>query len=108
MMDLLLQFQEDLQIKKRPSNNPAMQLLDYMSDVRYGKNLDVNNDIDLASFKASAKLCDVRSNVSVALTSSETIGTGAIYKLSNSDGDHIVSGRVASTNSITIGRQLSN
>ena len=79
-----------------------MQLLDYMSDVRYGKNLDVNNDIDLASFKASAKLCDVRSNVSVALTSSETIGTGAIYKLSNSDGDHIVSGRVASTNSITI------
>ena len=87
---------------KRPSNNPAIQLLDYMSDVRYGKNLDVNNDIDLASFKASAKLCDVRSNVSVALTTSETIGAGAIYKLSNSDGDHVVSGRVASTNSITI------
>jgi hypothetical protein len=49
---------------KRPSTNPAMQLLDYLKSKRYGKGLQ-DSDIDLNSFIASAKACDAQSDVTV-------------------------------------------
>ena len=52
----------------RAGNNPAMQLLDYMTNNIYGKGLDLEEDIDLSSFISSAKLCDTRSDVSIKLT----------------------------------------
>ena len=45
----------------RAGTNPAMQLLDYLTDGIYGKGLDLNDDIDLSSFISSGKLCDTRS-----------------------------------------------
>ena len=52
----------------RCSSNPAMQLLDYMTSNRYGQGLDLDNDIDLDSFKQAAKDCDERSDVSVVVS----------------------------------------
>ena len=52
----------------RAGNNPAMQLLDYMTNNLYGKGLDLEEDIDLSSFISSGKLCDTRSDVSVKIT----------------------------------------
>lgn len=50
---------------RRPTINPAMQLLDYLTDVRYGKGLELNKDIDIESFKEAARACDTRSDVSI-------------------------------------------
>ena len=86
----------ELTADRRASSNPAMQLLDYMSSDRYGKNLDTNNDVDLASFITSARLCDVRSDVKAMLTANESsIAVGDIYKLVDSNGLHIASGKVS-------------
>ena len=52
----------------RAGNNPAMQLLDYMTNQIYGKDLDLQEDMDLSSFISSAQLCDTRSDVSIKLT----------------------------------------
>ena len=49
----------------RVSINPAMQLLDYLTNRRYGKGLDIDKDIDLESFKAAARKCDERSDVTL-------------------------------------------
>lgn len=49
----------------RPTINPAMQLLDYLTDVRYGKGLSISKDIDIESFKEAARACDTRSDVSI-------------------------------------------
>jgi hypothetical protein len=48
----------------RASNNPALQLLDYLKSDRYGKGLK-DYEIDLESFLASARACDDRSDVTV-------------------------------------------
>jgi hypothetical protein len=40
------------------SNNPALCLLDYLTDTKYGKSLDPNNEIDLKSFYDAAVICD--------------------------------------------------
>ena len=64
----------------RAGTNPAMQLLDYLTDGIYGKGLDLNDDIDLSSFISSGKLCDTRSDVTVRLTSgTPTIGNRYIF-----------------------------
>ena len=41
----------------RVSTNPAIQLLDYLTSKRYGRDLDIEEDIDLESFLASARAC---------------------------------------------------
>jgi len=56
----------------RPSTNPALQLLDYMTSERYGKGLSLEDEIDLDSFLTAAKLCDERSTVSVVVA--KTVG----------------------------------
>ena len=43
----------------RVSTNPAMQLLDYLTDARYGRGLDKDLDIDLDSFFEAARACDL-------------------------------------------------
>ena len=54
---------------RRVTLNPAMQLLDYMTNERYGKGLDIDVDIDIEKFKQAAKECDTRSNVTVVFSS---------------------------------------
>jgi hypothetical protein len=80
----------------RAVTNTALQLLDYMKDVRYGKNLDVNNDIDLASFISSAKLCEVRGTLTLG-TRTAGITVGDYYKLVDGSDNHLGSARVSST-----------
>ncbi|MFO0001636.1 MAG: hypothetical protein ACK559_10925, partial [bacterium] len=65
---------------KRVSLNPAMQLLDYMTDIRYGRGLSLDKDIDLPSFFSTARACDTRSDVSVAVASTVNISIGDKYK----------------------------
>tara|TARA_R100001443_G_scaffold5400_1_gene14192 strand:+ start:8122 stop:13824 length:5703 start_codon:yes stop_codon:yes gene_type:complete len=81
---------------RRPVTNTALQLLDYMRDPRYGKNLDVNNDIDLASFISSAKLCEVRGTLTLG-TRTSGLTVGDYYKLADGSGNHLGSARVKST-----------
>jgi hypothetical protein len=82
---------------KRASTNPAMQLLDYLTDRRYGKDLDLA-DIDLASFKSTAALCDTRSDVTVTIDGAFSTAptAGAIYKYVDSNSNHVWSGVVKS------------
>jgi len=87
---------------KRAVTNTALQLLDYMKDPRYGKNLDVNNDIDLASFISSAKLCEVRGTLTLG-TRETNLTIGDYYKITDGSGNHLGSGRVKTftSNSVT-------
>ena len=68
---------------RRPTINPAMQLLDYITDVRYGKGLDLEKDIDLESFKQAARDCDTRSKVSVVFPYNNYPGVGTIVEYPN-------------------------
>jgi len=80
----------------RASINPTLQLLDFMRDKRYGKGLNLERDIDLASFISSAKLCEVRGTVTIGVATTDLITVGDYYRLENSSGDHIGSGRIKS------------
>jgi hypothetical protein len=87
---------------KRAVTNTALQLLDYMKDPRYGKDLNENEDIDLASFISSAKLCEVRGTLTLG-TRTAGITVGDYYKLADGSGNHLGSARVSatSTNKVT-------
>jgi len=68
----------------RAGTNPAMQLLDYMTNQIYGKDLDLETDIDLESFIATGKLCDTRSDVTIKLSSgTPTVGNRYVFNPSN-------------------------
>ena len=90
----------------RSSINPAMQLTDMLISDRFGKDLDINNDIDLPSIRESALLCDTRSDVSLPLGSAASCVAGDIYKLVDPDNGnvHIASGKVleSTSNSATV------
>tara|TARA_R110000796_G_scaffold176455_2_gene293315 strand:- start:4821 stop:14630 length:9810 start_codon:yes stop_codon:yes gene_type:complete len=74
-------FFDDSSKDLRVSNNPALQLLDYITSPIYGKGLKLNfdynattgtrtisrenNDIDFESFLESARLCDAKSQVTL-------------------------------------------
>ena len=86
----------------RASTNPAIQTLDYLENDRFGKGLSIDNDIDLASFKTSALLCDTRSDVTVNLASSASCTAGDVYKITTdntSSGTHVASGKVLTSTS---------
>ena len=85
----------------RAGSNPAMQLLDYMTNRIYGKGLDLNTDIDLSSFITSARLCDVRSDVTINLTGgTPTIGNRYVFNPGNLTGcNPTFSGKVKSFDS---------
>jgi hypothetical protein len=54
---------------RRVSTNPAMQLLDYLTNTRYGRGLELDQDLDLDSFFETGRKCDRRSDVFVYLSS---------------------------------------
>ena len=91
---------------ERASINPAIQLTDMLTNKRFGKALDLENDIDLTSIKESAILCDTRSDVSIPLASAASCVAGDIYKLVDGSGNHVASGKVktstSSTSSVTL------
>ena len=66
----------------RVSINPAIQLLDYLTDVRYGRGLDKDLDIDLDSFFEAARACDTRSNVTIIMKDQPDDNTIYEYKVS--------------------------
>ena len=84
----------------RISTNPAIQLLDYLQSPRYGRNLDIETDLDKESFLATARACDTRSNVFMLLHDSPTIG--ATYKYATSNGKTLWQGKVKTRTSITL------
>lgn len=67
---------------RRVSINPVMQMLDYVTSARYGKNLSLSTDIDLPSWSEAARKCDKRSDVTVQLESQVTIGQTYSYSYS--------------------------
>ena len=71
---------------KRQTINPALHLLDYMTNDRFGAGLDVDTEIDLDSFKAAALKCDQRTNILMAATSAPTVGHIYTYPDTNIDG----------------------
>ena len=74
---------DKLEIVSKPDNrisiNPAMQLLDYITNKRYGKGLDIEKDINLDSFKTVARLCDTRSDVSIIFAAATSVTVGDLY-----------------------------
>jgi len=70
----------ELAVDERPSINPALQMLDYLRNKRFGKGLKLP-EIDLNSFKESALECDGKSDVSVVCTTAaaSNIAVGTIY-----------------------------
>lgn len=71
---------------QRQTLNPALHLLDYMTNDRFGAGLDVDTEIDLDSFKAAALKCDQRTNILMAATSAPTVGHIYTYPDTNIDG----------------------
>ena len=71
---------------KKVSINPAIQLLDYLTDKRYGRALDPEIDINLSSFKQAARDCDTRSDITLQLTTAVTVGDIYEYKPTLADG----------------------
>ena len=65
----------------RVTINPAMQLLDYMTGV-YGKNLDLEDDIDLSTFQLAGRTCDTPSDITLTVggSGSITVAAGDVYK----------------------------
>ena len=85
----------------RSSINPAIQLCDMLTNDRFGKALDIDNDIDISSIKESALLCDTRADVTIPLASAATCVAGDVYKLvdPNNSNVHIASGKVLNSTS---------
>ena len=83
----------------RASINPAIQLSDMLTNDRFGKDLDITNDIDLPSIKESALLCDTRSDITIPLSSATSCVAGDIYKLVDASGNHVASGKVITSTS---------
>jgi len=65
---------------RRVTINPAMQLLDYMTNKRYGKGLEILSDIDLPAWKEAAVSCDTRSNITIAVPTSVSIAEDEVYR----------------------------
>ena len=85
-------------LDKRSSINPALQTTDMLTNNRYGKGLSIEDDIDIASVRESALLCDTRSDVTVPLDgTSANVVAGEVYKLTDGSGNHIASGKVTTT-----------
>ena len=76
---------------KKVSINPAIQLLDYLTDARYGRGLSIDDDINLSTFLDAARKCDTRSNITIQTQNSNNANTFVIgdvyeYKVTQNDG----------------------
>ena len=58
----------------RSGNNPALHTLDYLTNGTFGKGLELEKDIALNTFTNSARTCDSRSDITLATTTSPTVG----------------------------------
>jgi len=85
----------------RVSLNPAMQLLDYLTNHRYGAGLSLENDIDLSTFKSAARDCDVNSDITVIVPSSTSFTAGDVYKYTGAGSAVLFQGTVVSSSSDT-------
>jgi hypothetical protein len=61
----------------RVTNNPAMILLDYLTNKRFGKGLSTKL-LDLPSFKEAARTCDTQSDVTVLVTAQNSTLTNFV------------------------------
>ena len=68
---------------KRVSINPAIQLLDYITAVGYGKGLDVDNDVSLSHWLSAARVCDSRGTQTYKRTTSSSLSVGDRYVLTD-------------------------
>lgn len=59
----------------RVTNNPALILLDYLTNKRFGKGL-TKDLIDVESFREAAIACDTRSDVTVTIVAQDSIVSG--------------------------------
>ena len=87
----------------RVSTNPAIQLLDYLTSSRYGRDLDIEEDIDLPSFLEAARQCDTGSDVTVLTTGNVAVQVGSVYNYSTSANKVLFQGEVKSITPLTIG-----
>ena len=85
----------------RVSTNPAMQLFDYLTEKRYGRDL-LLEDLDVPSFLQAARDCDTRSDVTI-LTTVATVQVGSVYRYSTTANKVLFQGEVKSITSKTIG-----
>ena len=69
--------------------------MDLLTNTFCGKGLSEVAEVDLNSIKASARLCDARSDVTLNV-STATVKQGDIYKLVDGSNNHIASGKVLS------------
>ena len=83
----------------RVSINPSLQTLDYITNKRYGKGLDLNL-IDLPSFIETALACEQGSDVLVLANTSESITIGGVYSYSY-NGNFTFRGKVSDVSTIT-------
>ena len=84
----------------RVSTNPALQLLDYLTNNRYGRGLDLDADIDKESFFAAGRACDERSNVTLLTRTQPTVGE--VYKYTNTSSSKVAWQGKAKTISSTL------
>jgi hypothetical protein len=90
---------------KRVSINPAIQLLDYLTNDRYGRDLDTVIDINLDSFRRAARECDTRSDVTVHIANTNSIEVNDIYYAQNLNSSaKVFRGKVKSIKSVTGGK----
>ena len=68
---------------RRVTINPAMQLLDYMTNERYGKGLNIDTEINLDTWKSTARACDTRSDITVLVPSSASISADQEWEYPN-------------------------
>ena len=85
---------------KRVSTNPAIQLLDYLKSVRYGKGLK-DSDLNLPTFLESARSCDTRSDVTVQMPNTTSIVVGDVYKYAPS-GRLVFQGTVKTIDTVSV------
>ena len=83
-------------VDTRVSTNPALQLLDYLKNDRYGKGL-TDSDINLPTFLQAARDCDTRSDVTVQLEGIVSLTDGDVYKYVSSASSLLFQGTVKSS-----------
>ena len=68
----------------RVSINPAMQVFDYITSERYGRNLNPETDFLLHTVKDTALKCDAKSDVSLKFSAPFSLQSGDSYSLTES------------------------
>ena len=84
----------------RVTLNPAMHLLDYLTNDIYGRELDIDKDIDLESFLEAARDCDTRADVTLVTTTQLSANEEYVYAPSAAGGKVLWYGVVKSSTQI--------